>query len=80
MGNGIEGAGKDGSNGAVPGSDVQGYDAVGDLVRQRELGGDGLDSQVPGGVPPPGGTMDHRYEGETRGRRRVGVPPGIDGN
>ena len=59
MGNGIEGAGKDGSNGAVPGSDVQGGGTVGALVRQLELGDDGGDAQGPRGVPPPGSITDH---------------------
>ena len=60
----------------VPGINVQGGGAVGDLVRQRELGGDGGYAQVPGGVPPPVSTIDHGADGEMWGRQRVGVPPG----
>ena len=52
MGNGREGAGKDGINVAGPGIDVLGGGTVGALVRQRGLGGDGGDAQGPGGVPP----------------------------
>ena len=37
------------------------------------MGGDRVDAQVPGGVPPPGGTMDHGDDGENWGRRRVVV-------
>ena len=73
MGSGSEGAGKYGSNSAVPGSDVQGGCAVSALVGHQELGGDGLDSQFPGEVPPPGGTKYHGAVGEIWGRRRVGA-------
>ena len=80
MGNGSEGAGKYGINGAGWGSNVKGGGAVGALVRQRELGGEWVNAQVPGGVPPLGGVTDHRDEGKTRGRRRLVVPLGSGGN
>ena len=44
------------------------------------MGGDRGDAQGPGGVPTLGGIMDHGDDGETRGRRRVGVPLGSRGN
>ena len=31
-------------------------------------------------VPPPGGATDHRKDGKTQGRLRVGVPLGSGGN
>ena len=79
-GNGSEGAGKDRSNVAGPGGDVQGSGTVGALVQQQELGDDGGGAKGPGGVPPPGDTMNYGADGETWGRRRVGVPPGSGGN
>ena len=80
VGNGSKGAGNDGSNGAGPGSDVQGGGAVGVIVRQRELSGDRGDSQGPGVILPLGGATDHGDDVKTRGRRRVGVPLGSGGN
>ena len=44
------------------------------------MGGDRGDAQGPYGVPPLGSAMDHRDDGKTRGRRRVGVPIGRGGN
>ena len=46
------------------------------------MSGDRGDSQDPGGVPPLGGTKDHGADGETRDRRRVGVPcsSGVNGS
>ena len=44
------------------------------------MGGDGGDAQSLGGVPPPGGATDHRYDGKTRGRQRVGLTLGSGGN
>ena len=61
-------------------TNVRGGGRVGALVWQQELGGDGVDAQVTGGVPPPGGAMDHMDDGETRGRQRVGITLGSGGN
>ena len=36
-------------------------------------------TQGPDGVPPPGGATDHGDDGETRGRRKVGVIIGRGG-
>ena len=80
MGNGIKGDGKEGSNGVGLGVNVQGSDVLGDIVRQKDLGGDGGDAQDLGGVPPPGGATDQRDAIEMWGRRRVGVPIGSGGN
>ena len=77
-GNGSEVAGKDRSNSAGPGSDVQDGGAVVDLVQYRYLGGDGGDDQGPGRIPPPNGTTDHEDDGKTRGRWKVGVPPVVE--
>ena len=76
MGNGSEVAGEYGSNGTGPGRDVKGGGAVGAIVRQQELGGDGEDVQGPLGVPPPGGATDCEADGEMWSRQRLGVPPG----
>ena len=38
------------------------------------MGGDGVDAQVPMGVPPPGGTMDHGADGKTQVRQIIGLP------
>ena len=80
VGNGSKGAGNDGSNGAGPGSDVQGGGAVGVIVRQRELSGDRGDSQGPGVILPLGGATDHGRDVKTWDRRRVGLPLGSGGN
>ena len=40
------------------------------------MGGDRIDDQGPDGVPSSGGVTDHRDDGETWGRRIVGVPSG----
>ena len=80
VGNGIKGAEKDRRNGAGPGSDVQDGGEVGALVCHRDMGGDRLDVQGPGGVPSPGSTTYHRDNGEIWGRRIVGVPPSSEGN
>ena len=69
-----EGDIKDGSNGAVPGINVQGGGAVSDIIWQREIGGDQGDAQGPDGVPPLGGVTDHGDDGKTQDRLRVGVP------
>ena len=39
---------------------------MGALVRKRNLGGEGVDAQGPGGVPPLGGATDHRDDGKRR--------------
>ena len=44
------------------------------------MGRDGGYSQGPVGVPPLGSATDHGYDGETRSKRRVGVPLGSGGN
>ena len=77
-----EGSRKDGSICTGPESDVQGVGGVGDIIWQRELGGDRVDAQGPDGIPPSGGATDHRDDGETRFMRRVGVPigRGVDGS
>ena len=80
VGHGSEGDRKEGSNGAVPGRNVQDGDVVGDIIWQKDLGGYRGDSRGPGGVPPPGGMTDHEDDGKKRGRRRVGVPIGCGGN
>ena len=56
--------GKDGSNGAVLGSNIQGSGAVGAIMWQQELGGDREDSQGPDGVPSSGGATDTRDYGK----------------
>ena len=73
VGHDIQGSRKDGINGAVPGRNVQGGDAVGATIWKRELGGYWGDAQGTDDVPPSGDAMDHGDDGETRGRRRVGV-------
>ena len=67
-------------NSAGPGGNLLGGGAVGYLVHKRELGGDGVDDQGSGGVPPPGGATDHRDDSGTWVRWRVGVPLGSGGN
>ena len=79
VGHGIKGDRKGGINSVVPGSDVQGGDAVGAIIWQQDLGGDRWDAQGPDRVPPLCGATDHRDDGETRGRRRVGVLIGREG-
>ena len=56
MRNGRKRAGKYRSNGAVLGSELQGGGTGDALVRQKEIGGDGVDAEVTGVIPPPGGT------------------------
>ena len=51
-----------------------------DTLWNQEMGGDQGDVQGPDGVPPSGGAMDHGDDGETRGRRRVGVSSGRGGD
>ena len=68
------------SNGTVLGSDVKDGGAVSAIIWQQELGGNRGYFQVPGDVPPSGGTMYHRGDSKTRGRRRVGVPIGRGGD
>ena len=64
------------SNSAVPGSNVQGNGSVGTIIWQQEMVGDRGDAQGSYGVPSSGGATDHGDDGETRGRRRVGVTSG----
>ena len=73
MGYDSEGTGKDGSNGAGPGRNVHGGDAVDDIIWQQDLGGERGYVQGTDGIPSSGGATDHGDAGETRGRRRVGV-------
>ena len=79
-GNGSKDDGKDNRNGAGPGSDVYYCGSVGDIVQKQYMGYDGVDDQGTGGVQPPGGATDHRDDGETRVRRRVGVPHSSGGD
>ena len=69
-----EGARKYERNDAGPWSNVTDGGAVSAIIFQQELVGDWVYDQGLDGVPPSGGTTDHRYYGKTRGRRRVGVP------
>ena len=71
---------KYGSNGAGPGSNVQGGGAFGVTLWKRYLGGDRVDAQGPDGVSPSGGDTDHVDDEKTRGRRIVGVSSSIGGN
>ena len=71
---GSEGSIKDRSTGASLGRNLHGGGSFGATICQRELDVDRVDSQVPDGVPPSVGAADHKDDGETRGRRRVGVP------
>ena len=73
MGHDREGARKERSNYAGPGSDVKGGGTVGAIIWQRDLGGDREDAQGTARVSPLGGTTDHRDDREMWGRRRVGV-------
>ena len=75
-----EGPRKENSNGAGPGRNVQGGGAVGINLWKKELGGDRGDAQGPDGVPPLGGAKDHRDDGKTWGRRRVGLSRGREGD
>ena len=59
MGHGSKGAIKDRSNSASPGIDIQGGDTVSAIIWQRDLGGDRVDDQGPGGITPSGGTTNH---------------------
>ena len=52
MGDNIEGPLKDESNGAGPGSNIQGGCEVGITLWKQELGGDQGDSQGPDSIPP----------------------------
>ena len=63
MGDNSEGPLKDESNGAGPGSNIQGGCEVGITLWKQELGGDQGDAQGPDGIPPSGGTPDHRDNG-----------------
>ena len=76
VGNNSEGARKDRSNGAVPESNVKGSKAVGDVIRQQDMGGHRRNSQGPDGVPSLGGATDHGDDGKTWGKSRLGVPSG----
>ena len=67
VGNGSEGDRKDVSNGAGPGSDVQGSGLVGAIIWKQELCGDWGYARGPGGVPSLGGTIDHGDDDKTRG-------------
>ena len=80
VGNSSEGDRKDVSNGAGPGSDVQGSGVVGAIIWQQDLGGDRRDAQSPDGVPPSGGATDHRDDKKIQVRRRVGLPIGRGGD
>ena len=80
VGHDSEGARKDRINGAGPGRNVQGGGSVGDITWKRDLGGEQGDTHGNDGVPPSGGTTDNGDDGETRGRRRVGVPIGSRGD
>ena len=80
VGHDSEGDRKDGSNGAGPGRNINVGGTVGAIIWQRYLGGDWGDAQGPNGVPPLVGATDHRDDGETRGRRRVGIPSGRGGD
>ena len=71
---------KNGSNVEGPGSNVQGGGTVSTTIWKLELSGDWVDYQVIDGVPPPGGVTEHRDDGETQGRRRVGESRGLGGN
>ena len=62
MGHDSKGARKYGNNSEGTGSYVQGGGAVGDIIWQRELGGDRGDAQGPDGVPTSGGATDHGME------------------
>ena len=72
----IKGSRKDGSNGAGPVRNVKGRGAVGAPLWKLDLGGDRVDTQVPEGIPLSSGATDHGDDGETWGRRRVGVSSG----
>ena len=74
MGHDSEVTGEGGRNGAGPVSNVKGGGIVGAIILQQELGGDRGDAQVPDGFLSSGGATDHGYDGEMRGRRRVGLP------
>ena len=63
VGDNSEGSIKYGIIGAGPGRNVQGGGAIGVTLWKRELGGDQLGAQDPEGVPPSGGTTDHRDYG-----------------
>ena len=74
-----EGARKDRSNGAGLGSNVQDGGTIGAIIWHKELGDDRGDAQGTDSVTPSGSATDHKDNGETQGRRGVGVPIGREG-
>ena len=80
VGNGSKGDIKDRTNGAGPGSNVQGGGAVGTIICQIELGCDQGDAQGPDGFSPSVGMTDHGNYGETWCRRIVGLTIGRGDN
>ena len=74
VGDDSEGYRKDGSNSEGPGSNVLGGGVVCVTIWKRYLGGDRGNAQGTDGVPPLSGATDNGDDGETWGRRRVGVP------
>ena len=67
---------EDGSNGAGPGSDVQGSGPVIVTLWKKESGGEQGYAQGPDGVPPSGGATDHGDDSKMWVRLRVGVSIG----
>ena len=63
VGDDLEGVDEDKSNGAGPWDDVQGIGTDSSAVPHIKLGGDGIYVDYPGGVSPPGGHTDCRYDG-----------------
>ena len=59
VGDGGEGADKDGNNGAGTGNDLQGGVSDSDTLRDQKLGNDGVNAEVAGGVVISGGTEDN---------------------
>ena len=80
MGDVSEGSRKDWIKSAGPGINVKGDGTVGVNLWKRDLGGDQGDDQGTDSVPLSDGTTDHRYDGKTWGRRRVGVSSGRGGD
>ena len=74
-GDDCRGVGEYSSHGAGPWEDIYGGGSAGVTVQQWELGGDGGDAKVHGGIPPLGGQADHGYEGNTWGMQGVVISP-----
>ena len=65
VGHDSDGSRKNGSNVALPGSNVQGNDTICVNLLNREMGDDWGDAQGPDRVPPSGGATDHGDDRET---------------